>query len=630
MSMAISNEGQKSLKINDVSVSRIMHGLSTENPWMNEVWDVKQNNGDVYHKDKTVENCFLRYGIGVESGSSTQHTYKQLVFNNTSNTGVMKVPHIVDFVDRLRTGNYMPSFHASGYYDSLLMSGVREFYRTSPITKRSFIGFCGSRAAKQGDKYLKEKVWDFTLSNTGHFAELNFLMYRAKDVDEVNIRLNGDNVSIGSLDFAFANTNLKNINIFESSSNTDTGAVPRSVNAAFEYANIKGTAIPQMRWYRCFEFAYMFDVCNSIDFIPASTTDFSNDRDNTWVANQGYPTTQGSFTQLFCICPNLTKVGPVIDVSNCHTRNKVYRMFGCKNLTQLRLKGINHFDWDFTALNPEDSARQCLPKLDETSVKYLVDNATDLVTQWASTNPGDYNHTVDSAVLNVPASWDGFISDKQVMQLKTKGWTLQVDGRVREPMSITMPYTLIEPSLLSDLSSSKKFDGGVLNLYYNFGGESDFSVYEFQANCKPGVSDLEAKGQWVEVMLSTYLIHLTPIFGDSCEPISPEKIIPALVRFNSDGSYYLTFEFRNPTVSHDIQKFRYSLSVNGGILGPSLIEYYKDGTFVDSKEGTAWENVDLKTILRRIDNKLVLSSEMSPTSLDGALYHASVEIVKTN
>lgn len=424
-------------EINGSAVSGIMtEHWDLVNPWKDEIWDVKDSSGRVvYHKDKTVENCFLKYGIGRVAGESTERTYKRLIFDNSGREGLMHVPRISDFISKLETGDYMPSFLTDGDYIIDEQSGfdlqtdIMLFYSSNPIRKPIFNFLHGDRSERKGDINFAS-TWNLTFEEAGHFLELRNLMYRVKGV---NVWLNlCDRTSIGSLDFAFANSEVQSIQISEKTyGNLDVGAVPRSVNGMFEFAKVTGDQIPQLRWYRCFEFCYMFDVCNSIDYIPAATTDFTEDRYNVWIANQGYPAAQGSFTQLFCICPNLTKVGPVIDVSQCHTRDKVYRMFGCKNLTQLRLKGINHFDWDFTAPEPEDSARQCLPNLDEASVKYLVDNAVDLKAQWRSTNEGDWNHTVQEAKLNIPASWNQFITMEQGKVLTKKGWRLFVDGTER-------------------------------------------------------------------------------------------------------------------------------------------------------------------------------------------------------
>lgn len=79
--------------------------------------------------------------------------------------------------------------------------------------------------------------------------------------------------------------------------------------------------------------------------------------------------------QAFRGCPKLTRIEPILNVKYFPHAGFVYWAFGgIDNLTHVRIKGINNFDWDFT-----NATNFGMRNLDTESIRYIFENAEDLV-----------------------------------------------------------------------------------------------------------------------------------------------------------------------------------------------------------------------------------------------------------
>ena len=110
-------------------------------------------------------------------------------------------------------------------------------------------------------------------------------------------------------------------------------------------------------------------------------------------------------------CTHLTYFGPTLDVIAVHpTHNDSWNCFnGCGNLSDIRIKNLNHGDWRFdgSSIGPENAKifHGNLKSLNQESIKYLFEHACDLtrIALAVETTPN---------VLNTFQVWDGAVQGK--------------------------------------------------------------------------------------------------------------------------------------------------------------------------------------------------------------------------
>lgn len=151
-----------------------------------------------------------------------------------------------------------------------------------------------------------------------------------------------------------------------------------------------------------------------------------------------------SMVQAFDRCPLLTRIEPILNVKYLPHEGYIYWSFGSEspNITHLRLKGINNFNWDFT-----NTTNLGLTNLDAESIKYIFDNAEDVnnikydeanvdYDNVSTDYPGLYFDAVnirssvskDGLVINCPTQWEDKITDDMVRSINAKGWTVKING----------------------------------------------------------------------------------------------------------------------------------------------------------------------------------------------------------
>lgn len=154
--------------------------------------------------------------------------------------------------------------------------------------------------------------------------------------------------------------------------------------------------------------------------------------------------------QTFANATNLETIVPVIDVKWCWDGSNttgLYKFFANNNkLTSVRISHINCGDWDFADTN----GNFYLPNIDADSIKYIFDNAEDLV--GIPFNPDNViegnvpKYVTDGATydyvnirssksvngLNIycPETWRDKITSEMIASINAKGWTVYIGGTV--------------------------------------------------------------------------------------------------------------------------------------------------------------------------------------------------------
>lgn len=128
--------------------------------------------------------------------------------------------------------------------------------------------------------------------------------------------------------------------------------------------------------------------------------------------------------QTFNQCKALTKIGPILDFRYLEPANSSLVFGGCTALTDLRLKNLNHGSWRFDEKAINGVVHGNLSALDAESVKYLIDNLSDL-----TITSGDDEHAISkvrTAELHCPSTWTS-ITDAQVTAANAKGWRIFIN-----------------------------------------------------------------------------------------------------------------------------------------------------------------------------------------------------------
>jgi len=152
-------------------------------------------------------------------------------------------------------------------------------------------------------------------------------------------------------------------------------------------------------------FSYFIDGSSKMTTVPMCSLANGDREHNT---NTIIPT---RIRQSLNGCTHLTYFGPTLDVIAVHpTHNDSVNCFnGCDNLSDIRIKNLNHGDWRFDGSNtgPENAKifHGNLKSLNQESINYLFEHACDLtkITLDIETTPN---------VLNTFQVWDGAVQGK--------------------------------------------------------------------------------------------------------------------------------------------------------------------------------------------------------------------------
>ena len=102
--------------------------------------------------------------------------------------------------------------------------------------------------------------------------------------------------------------------------------------------------------------------------------------------------------QTFNGAGKLVSIGPVLDLILVRPNSGANNIFNCWNLEDVRIKNLNHGNWNFDGVTRNGVTHGNLSKLDAASIQYLFANLIDLNTY----NPEVHENRIDKAFI----SWD--------------------------------------------------------------------------------------------------------------------------------------------------------------------------------------------------------------------------------
>ena len=413
-----------------------------------EVWDAYFGDTQVYHKDKTVENCLEKYKYIKQVSIDNSDIQYQITKDSSMTADSIIVPIPTDF-DNLF--NHILTFNIS--------AANSEFWD----------------AVKENAQSIGIHIFATDYENIrGTFQDSNISGAITIKVKNLGNAASGDR--------AFSNTNLTEIN-FTYAYEDDGTATNRitSINTLFHAASkLKTITSTKDFWAR--DCSGTFEYCNSLEAVPGLINYSSLTYNDVYVSSDVTIKAWSAFIQYFCSncrnlvtieryrgatnredggnvikcgvvrymfnnCNALTTIDPILDFEYVRPAVSNFVFTGCNNLSDVRIKNLNHGDWHFdnTAIDEESNHHGYLPSLNQESIEYLFANLKNLTTRdpdlvYSDGNPGDDNWNgnlfaanpdVSAANLYCPSSWESYITSEMISAANAKGWTVYVGGSVK-------------------------------------------------------------------------------------------------------------------------------------------------------------------------------------------------------
>ena len=405
-----------------------VHGLSIHtaevdkpvDPSTVRCWTVYHGSDVLYHENKTKENAWDAYGL-IDAPVSYPKS-KQVIKSFKGLDGTKKVPTLdvykdADFYSKAADGTVTSQRFNGILNNKEVAAKVKEWYAahtvdgvfnvTADRTKGLFngsdidgtvtINYDESNIA--GVAEFADSNIEKVIINTGFVTSLHEIFYRATNLREVEFENVARSQDLSGA-FEFCHNLLKLPVIYWSDGNRSFGTgedattykVPCSnVGYAFEYC----FRLPEIPQYGATRDAAT-NVLTFVDFAP----------------------------QAFNQCKALAKIGPILDFRYLEPANASLIFGGCTALTDLRLKNLNHGSWRFDEKAINGVVHGNLSALDADSVKYLIDNLSDL-----TVTSSDDEHAISvvrTAELHCPSTWTS-ITDAQVTAANAKGWRIFIN-----------------------------------------------------------------------------------------------------------------------------------------------------------------------------------------------------------
>lgn len=296
-----------------------------------------------------------------------------------------------------------------------------------------------------------DSVKEWFENNYTEPAMIQHGLFRNSNIDEIKLRLNAAWEDGTVEQYLWSNGPFKNSSIKKITIESVNGCAFSVGNSLFSGAGSLETVEIVLHkdtnyMVSATDFSGMFERCGKLKTFPANLIKYNIKRSHAF--DQGIPCSLANYffdytgietipmygtdrfadantlvmhssaAQTFNIGSTLKYLGPVIDMILVRPSGG-YSIFRCENLTDARIKNLNHGSWNFDGEN-RGTYHGSLASLDAESVAYLFNNLMDLKT----CNPDVHENKVDKAFLSwstaYSSSWD------------TEFWTSRVAVRYFE------------------------------------------------------------------------------------------------------------------------------------------------------------------------------------------------------
>lgn len=398
-----------------------------------EIWDAAIGNDVVYKKERTTENYLIQYGLLGEQASENS---KRL------SIGIMTTPseQLYKYTNQI----YIPTI--SDFY----------YYYQEQIIKPEVNGITFN--VKQSNKNfwnLVKNCCQFAVKNINtNYASWSGLFSSANIDGEITLHFIETPYVAG--DNAFYGCNLSKIN-FTFDEVSQVTSMNKIFNCATNLQSIEttkefltndlsgwgsGSKVPltkgQVRWGH--RGTISMNINNTAIRVSGNLTLYFLDGYNGTTVEQYGDDRLAEANTLRCVgafrilyhSGNITSLGPVLDFK--FIIQELTTIEGCDQLTDVRIKNLNHGDWIFDNVE-RNGVKGYLPNLDQDSVEYLFKHLYDLTTNnpdltYTDDNNDEYgqNPWVDHANLYCPQQWQDKITSLMVDNAQLKGWSVYINN----------------------------------------------------------------------------------------------------------------------------------------------------------------------------------------------------------
>lgn len=388
-------------------------------------WTVYHGNDVLYHENKTKENAWEAFNlITTETiGKEGKLIAKSFVgLDGTKKLPTLDVYKDSDFYSKAADGKVTFQRFNGILNNKEVAAKVKEWFATHTISQ-IFINVSnrtkGLFYASDIDGTVTLNIDETNISGVAEFADSNIekviintgtvtslheLFYRAGNLREVEFENVARSQDLsGAFEFCGNLLKLPKINW-------------RDGNWSFNSTDASGNVTTIEYKVPCSNACYAFEYCYRLPELPQ----YGATRD----AKTNVLTFTDYAPQVFNQCKALTKIGPILDFRYLKPANASLIFGGCKALTDLRLKNLNHGSWRFDEKAINGVVHGNLSALDADSIKYLIDNLSDL-----TVTSSDDEHAISevrTAELHCPSTWTS-ITDVQVTAANAKGWRIFIN-----------------------------------------------------------------------------------------------------------------------------------------------------------------------------------------------------------
>ena len=482
--------------------------------WKQECWEYIDSKGQTHPKTKTVENCLKKYYGGTDyTNPDYILDYRDENNINHNNVAINRVEINPDGLCTELFGGYDRDTEPYYEYPPLEEISDLNNYNTLNLSIKATYGPSADAWADWLNEHMIKWKWvksvdettnimhnypiyswalvnseshpvvinvdynDYPSITTLGFLILNYVMNDGvgitgqriySSINYLKINYVGTSGRVSVMQNTFTNAYIGHLEVTHNNEfiNPDTyGIRPTQFINTFAWQSGFDTLPEYGIGITCFNSEYMFDwnsnikAINTPGYIEPCYGSYGyaagSQGEYRWpcpVEEEGIVNTEVPCTayQTFANATNLETIVPVINVRWCWDGSNtegLYHFFANNNkLTSVRISHINCGDWDFADID----GNFYLPNIDADSIKYIFDNAEDLVgipfnadnviegnVPKYVTDGTTYDYvnirsskSADGLNIYCPETWRDKITSEMISSINAKGWTIYIGGEI--------------------------------------------------------------------------------------------------------------------------------------------------------------------------------------------------------
>lgn len=441
----------------------------------------------IYHKEKTLENCWKEYGFITDTWADsdgaepTEHSYYKMNMSKIpSEIKSPILPSIVDLQPHILPPNVSDTKCVTWNHaiaNNEFWEDIQKYLEEHPvIIVSSLLDDNNSQYTEEDNNDAplhlgwfngsKMSCTNLKIKFDGRFVYTTFQdIFNTIKVDKLTLQFLQDNISVSVLQRLFRGITASEIEVLDKNgikSNKFLHAFDCS--GMCEFATIPEIFPDIIDWSKrsgphTTNIGYMFSYCNNMIALTQHGDTRDSD-DNTIIAD--------FIDQAFQQCTKLTSIGPILDLGRIDASKTFAPFQNCASLSDVRIKNLNGSDADFT----NDGKLGVCPSFDTDSITYLINHLTDLT-----------KYDVSIITQTVNNSWTVQTNSQYVWTTNDSVWVSSISNdneeRIRTIGTLTNIRRIAEASNTAFITINNTIDTNV-----NISGlqENDILIWHTDSN----------------------------------------------------------------------------------------------------------------------------------------------------